>query len=362
MPELDLWDEAVLSLDVAEGIRRARAGEAAALAFDKRVTNSEGAVFGRTVGASAFATSAGFSGSVRGTHVSFAVEPLCDDADGKKRNGSYWTASPLRDAARDAGGGRARGGAPHGRQAGRAQDPDRRGAGDLLAGRGARAARAARGRDVGRRGLAAQQLPGRPRGDGRSRRRSSTIVDDPLMRRGPGSRPFDGEGLAEPHERAGRRRACCARSCATSTRRASSGGGRRARRRAASAAARTSASRTSSCGRGARRRPSCERIDRGLYVTDLMGFGFNARDRRLLAGRGRLLDREAASARSRSARSPSRPTSTSCGRASTRVGDDLDTRSSVQCPTFRVSEHDDRGQLDGRGLLRHRRRSGATRR
>ena len=70
VPELDLWDDGVLSLDVAEGIRRARAGEAAALAFDKRVTNSDGAVFGRTVGASAFATSAGFSGSVRGTHVS----------------------------------------------------------------------------------------------------------------------------------------------------------------------------------------------------------------------------------------------------------------------------------------------------
>ena len=47
VPELDLWDESVLSVDVAEGIRRARAGEAAALAFDKRVTNSDGAVFGR---------------------------------------------------------------------------------------------------------------------------------------------------------------------------------------------------------------------------------------------------------------------------------------------------------------------------
>ena len=107
VPELDLWDDAVLSLDVAEGIRRARAGEAAALALDKRVTNSDGAVFGRTVGASAFATSAGFSGSVRGTHVSFAVEPLCDDADGKKRNGSYWTASRFAARSRDPEGGRA---------------------------------------------------------------------------------------------------------------------------------------------------------------------------------------------------------------------------------------------------------------
>src|SRR5204862_2040216 len=74
-----------------EGIRRARAAESAALKLDARVTNSEGAIFGRSVGASAFATSAGFSGSNRGTHVSLSVEPLCDDAEGKKRNGSYWT-------------------------------------------------------------------------------------------------------------------------------------------------------------------------------------------------------------------------------------------------------------------------------
>ncbi|MFL5305352.1 MAG: PmbA/TldA family metallopeptidase, partial [Polyangia bacterium] len=53
VPDLDLWDESVLSLDVAEGIRRARAGEDAALKVDKRVTNSEGAIFGRTVGAAA---------------------------------------------------------------------------------------------------------------------------------------------------------------------------------------------------------------------------------------------------------------------------------------------------------------------
>src|SRR2546421_367698 len=67
--DLDLWDERVLSLDVADGIRRARAGEAAARKLDSRVTNSDGAVFGRTVGASAFASSAGFAGSLRGTHV-----------------------------------------------------------------------------------------------------------------------------------------------------------------------------------------------------------------------------------------------------------------------------------------------------
>ncbi|HEX2658130.1 MAG TPA: DNA gyrase modulator, partial [Polyangia bacterium] len=93
VPDLGLWDDAVVALDVAHAIERARLGEAAALKFDKRVTNSEGAVFGRVMGASAFASSAGFSGAYRGTNASFAVEPICDDADGKKRNGVYWTAS-----------------------------------------------------------------------------------------------------------------------------------------------------------------------------------------------------------------------------------------------------------------------------
>src|SRR5262249_53025179 len=74
-------------------IRRAKRGEAAALKLDKRVTNSEGAIFGRVMGAVAFATSAGFSGAYRGTSVSFVVEPICDDAEGKKRNGYYWTSS-----------------------------------------------------------------------------------------------------------------------------------------------------------------------------------------------------------------------------------------------------------------------------
>src|SRR5258708_6429710 len=103
VPELDLWDEGVLSLDVAEGIRRARLAEQAARKLDARVTNSEGAGFGRSVGASAFATSAGFSGSNRGTHVSLSVEPICDDARGKKRNGSYWTGARFGQALVDPG-------------------------------------------------------------------------------------------------------------------------------------------------------------------------------------------------------------------------------------------------------------------
>ena len=60
---IPFWDDAVPGLDVAEAVRRAKRGEAAALKSDKRVTNSEGAIFGRVMGAMAFATSAGFSES-----------------------------------------------------------------------------------------------------------------------------------------------------------------------------------------------------------------------------------------------------------------------------------------------------------
>ena len=49
------------------------------------------------LGATAFATSGGFSGGYRGSYASMVVEPLCDDttdpANPKKRNGYWWTAS-----------------------------------------------------------------------------------------------------------------------------------------------------------------------------------------------------------------------------------------------------------------------------
>src|SRR4029079_14995989 len=139
---------------------------------------------------SAFATSAGFSGSVRGTHVSFAVEPLCDDADGKKRNGSFWTAS--RFVAGLAG----------------AEEVGLEAARRTVAKLGARkiptcAAPFIFSPDAAR-GLLGQ-LAGVMSGGAVWRRstylagREGTaiasplveVVDDPLLRRGPGSRPFD---------------------------------------------------------------------------------------------------------------------------------------------------------------------------
>lgn len=316
VPDLELWDEAVLSLDVAEGIRRARAGEAAALALDKRVTNSDGAVFGRTVGASAFATSAGFSGSVRGTHVSFSVEPICDDTEGKKRNGSYWTSSRF----------------------GRGLlDPEQVGveaARRTVAKLGSRkiptgAAPVIFSPDAAR-GLLGQ-LAGVMSG-GAVWRRSSylagregtavaapliEIVDDPLLRRGPGSRPFDGEGLAS-------RTNVLVSEGLLRTFLCDVYAARKLGRRSTGSAARGIGGSPhvgiSNLILRPGRTPAAEleRIERGLYVTDLMGFGFNAVTGDYSQGAGGFWIERGERA-FRSARSPCRPTSTTCGNASTRL-------------------------------------------
>lgn len=97
LPELELYDPAVAEVDAAWALREAKNAEAAARRQDARVTNSEGATWSRVLGATAFATSGGFVGGYRGSYASLVVEPLCDDLtdpeNPKKRNGYWWTAS-----------------------------------------------------------------------------------------------------------------------------------------------------------------------------------------------------------------------------------------------------------------------------
>ncbi len=53
-PELDLYDPRVAEVDAAWALKQAIAGEAAARAFDKRVTNSDGGTWSRVLGGTAF--------------------------------------------------------------------------------------------------------------------------------------------------------------------------------------------------------------------------------------------------------------------------------------------------------------------
>jgi PmbA protein len=334
IPELDLWDDAVLRVGVSEAIVRARLGEAAALKLDPRVTNSEGAIFGRTIGASAFASSAGFSGAYRGTNVSFAVEPICDDAGGKKRNGSYWTSS---------------------RFAADLLDPEQVGleaARRTLAKLGSRKIPTCEvpvvfSSDAGR-GLLGQfagVMSGGAvwrRGSYLADREGQTvasqlceIVDDPLLPRGPGSRPYDGEGLATRTNvlvGAGVLRTflCDVYSARKLGRRSTGSAGRGV----GGGPHVTTSNLILRPGRTAARQ--IEDLPRGLYVTELMGFGFNPVTGDYSQGAGGFWIEGGERA------FPVSEITISANfdqlwKGVDAVGDDLDTRSSVQTPTFRVA-------------------------
>ena len=90
--DLDTYDHDMDALDGAEALRRALEGEGAARAYDERITNSEGATFTRASGRGALVTSGGFRGQTRGTYASIVVQPVADDEGGKKRGGSHWAA------------------------------------------------------------------------------------------------------------------------------------------------------------------------------------------------------------------------------------------------------------------------------
>ena len=90
-PNLQLYDERIETLTTDEMKDFARRCEQAAFDYDKRITNLDGAEMGVMRSQVALANSLGFGGSYVGTHASLAVEVMCDDADGKKRNDDWFT-------------------------------------------------------------------------------------------------------------------------------------------------------------------------------------------------------------------------------------------------------------------------------
>ncbi|HXX67857.1 MAG TPA: TldD/PmbA family protein, partial [Polyangiaceae bacterium] len=194
-PDLDLYDPTGGSIDAARAIALAREGEAAALEFDPRITNSEGATFGRTAGGSAVVLSSGFRAGTKGSYQSLSVVPVAADVGGKNRRGHHWTArrhfADL-DSPREVG-----------REAARRTlrklgartvpscevpvvfDPDAaRAILGMLAG-------CVVGSAIWRKASYLVEREGT-----RVASEHVTVVDDPLIARAPGSRPFDGEGLA----------------------------------------------------------------------------------------------------------------------------------------------------------------------
>lgn len=273
--DLGLYDESISDVGARVALARAKVAEAAAFAADPRITNSEGATFSRVSGGRALVTSGGFRGAVDGTYASLSVSPVADDEGGKKRSGGYWTARRHlaglladeevgREAAR-------RTVAKLGARKIETQecavvfDPEAgRSILGLLAG-------CVNGGAIWRR---ASYLVERE-GD-RVASELVTVVDDPLIPGGPGSRPFDGEGLLS-------RRNVVVERGVLKTYLLDTYSARKLGKRSTA-----SASRGSNGGVG----PSTTNFvlepgtmspeelvrstERGLYVTEMMGFDFNA--------------------------------------------------------------------------------------
>jgi PmbA protein len=274
VPNLDLYDPAGGSVDAERAIAVAKEAEAAAFAFDPRISNSEGATFGRTAGGVAMVLSSGFRAAYAGSYQSLSVVSVAADEGGKNRRGYHWTArrhlSELDPAAEV------------GREAARRTlrklgartvrtcevpvvfDPDAaRSILGLLAG-------CVMGSAIWRK---SSYLVGRE--GSRVASDLVTVVDDPLIVRAPGSRSFDGEGLASRKnvvvEKGVLRTFLCDSYSARklgreSTASASRGGGAGVGPGTTNFVLQPTGDSNDAIVKGTRS---------GLYVTEMMGFGFN---------------------------------------------------------------------------------------
>jgi PmbA protein len=192
--DLQLFDPAIDSIDAARALDMAKRAEHAALSHDKRLVNSEGASVTRQSGASALVTSGGFAAGTRGTYASIVVSPLAEDEGGKKRRGHHWSsrrffaeldapeAVGLEAAKRtlDKLGPRKL----DSQELPVVFDPD---TGRSILGL---LASCVNGGSVWRKGSYLAEREGREVASA-----LVSVVDDPFILRGPGSRAYDGEGL-----------------------------------------------------------------------------------------------------------------------------------------------------------------------
>lgn len=332
-PDLDLFDPAIDSIDADQAIAIARRAEAAALGFDARLTLSEGASFSRVSGASALVLSSGFRGVTRGSYASLSVSPVVIDGQDKRRRGSYWTAR---------------------RHLSDLEDPE------------------AVGREAARRTLrqlgpqkvsscevpvifdqdSARSIVGTFAGcilGGAIWRKSSyladrvgsavasplvTFTDDPLMPRGPGSRTFDGEGVPT-------RVNVVVKDGVLETFLLDSYSARKLGLTTTASASRAGASVSASASNFIMTQGSLTpdqivaQTPRGLLVTEMMGFGFNAVTGDFSRGAaGFWIENGVLTHPVSEITISSNLNEMLMGIDA--VGDDLDTKTSIAAPTFRV--------------------------
>ena len=273
VPELDLYDPAVEGLEPAEGFALATRAERAALDADQAVTNSEGAELSAGSAHVAYASSAGFLGAYRSSFFHLSVVPVAT-RNGEMERDSWHTAA---------------------RHLDQLDDPESVG---LEAARRAVRRLGARQIPTGTYPVVfdpptasslLRHLAGAIAGPSLYRRTSFlldrlgepvtspivTIVDDPLRVAGPASRPFDGEGVTS-------RTQTIVRDGTLQSYLLDSYSGRRLGRA-------TTGHATRAVGDAPSVAPTnlhllagpvtpesiVNSVDRGLYVTELIGFGVN---------------------------------------------------------------------------------------
>jgi PmbA protein len=91
--DLHLYYDDVYSLPGPERIEWARRAEAAGLAADPRITNSDGGSFDAATGMKVLANSRGFLGSYRSSYAGVSAAPLAVDANGQMQRDGWWSSA-----------------------------------------------------------------------------------------------------------------------------------------------------------------------------------------------------------------------------------------------------------------------------
>lgn len=331
----ELFDPAVAAITAEEAIDWAKQGEAAARAADERITNSDGATFARTFGARALVLSGGFRAGYASTYASLVVMPVADDADDKKRRGFHFTARRhlAELAAPDEVGVEAARRTV--RMLGAAKVPSCE-APVVFEPEAARAIVGLMASCVMGSAIWRKQSYLVDREGSRVASDLVTLVDDPLLPRAPGSRPFDGEGLPSRRnvvvERGILRMVLC-----------DSYSARKLDRSPTASAARGGSGGVGVSTTNFVLQPTdtpagqiVESTERGLYVTDMMGFGFNPVTGDFSRGASGFWIEGGKLGRPVSEVTISLNVDQLFQRIDA-IGDDLDLRTAIAAPTFRVS-------------------------
>jgi len=273
-PDLDLFDQGLFKIDAERAIEQALIAEQAAFDFDPRIKLSEGATFSRSNSTSAIVLSSGFQAALRGSYASLTVAPVVEDEGGKKRRGHYWSATRHQSELED----------PKfvGQEAARRTlaklNPRKVPTQETTVIFDTDVSRSIIGAFVGciLGGAVWRKSSYLTAREGTEVASSGvTLIDDPLIPRAPGSRPFDGEGLPS-------RKNVVVDAGVLKTFLLDSYSARKLQRASTGSAARGGGSVSASTSNLIMQPGTMTREEliastpSGLYVTEMMGFGFNA--------------------------------------------------------------------------------------